>query len=116
MTQTFTLSAPKTVVIWATIGGRTTSSTTGAYATVDMMLYVNGAFLPTGGWNRFNIVNPTSINSFNTCALNTMITLPAGTHTIELRTARTNGTSSVDIGGDASLDTNPGEMTIMVLN
>jgi hypothetical protein len=116
MTQTFTLTAPATVIVWATIGGRTTSSTSGAYATVDMVVYLNGAFLANGGWNRFNIVNPTSINSFNTCAINTMITLPAGTHTIDLRTARVNGTSTVDIGGNAALDTNPGELTILILN
>lgn len=116
LTQTFTLAAPATVIVWATIGGRTTSSTSGAYATVDMIVYLNGTFLANGGWNRFNVVNPTAINSFNTCAINTMISLPAGTHTIDLRTARVNGTSPVDIGGNAALDTNPGELTILILN
>jgi hypothetical protein len=117
MTQTFTLTAPATVIVWATIGGRTTSTTTGAYAQVDMVIYADNNFLANGGWNRFNIVNPTNTNSFSTCAVNTMITLPAGTHTIDLRTFRGAGsTSPVDIGGNASLDTNPGEMTIMILN
>lgn len=117
MTQTFTLTAPATVIVWATIGGRTTSTTTGAYAQVDMVVYADNNFLANGGWNRFNIVNPTNTNSFSTCAVNTMITLPAGTHTIDLRTFRGAGsTSPVDIGGNASLDTNPGEMTIMILN
>lgn len=117
LTQTFTLTAPATVIVWATIGGRTTSSTTGAYAQVDMVIYADNNFLANGGWNRFNIVNPTSTNSFNTCAINTMITLPAGTHTIDLRTFRGAGsTSPVDIGGNAALDTNPGEMTILILN
>lgn len=101
---------------WANIGGRTTSSSTGQYATVDMVLYVDGNFLPSGGWNRFNIVNPTLSNSFAIGTINTMFTLPAGTHTIELRTSRLNGTSSVDIGGNGAIDTNPGEMTIMILN
>lgn len=117
LTQTFTLTAPATVIVWATIGGRTTSSTTGAYAQVDMVIYADNNFLANGGWNRFNVVNPTSTNSFNTCAINTMITLPAGTHTIDLRTFRGAGsTSPVDIGGNAALDTNPGEMTILILN
>lgn len=117
MTQTFTLSAPATVIVWATIGARTTVTTSGSYATVDMVLYVNNNFLPNGGWNRFNVVNPTNTNSFNTCALNTMINLPAGTHTIDLRTFRSaTSNSPVDIGGNSSLDTNPGEMTIMILN
>ncbi len=116
LTQTFTLASPATVMVWATIGGRNTATTSGAYATVDMILYVNGAFLPSGGWNRFTITNPTSANAFSTCAINTMISLPAGTHTIDLRTARLNGTTSVDIGGNAAADTNPGELTIMVIN
>ena len=117
MTQTFTLAAPATVIVWATIGARTTSTTSGSYAQVDMVVYVNNNFLANGGWNRFNVVNPTGANSFNTCAINTMISLPAGTHTIDLRTFRSlTSPSPVDIGGNASLDTNPGEMTIMILN
>lgn len=117
MSQTFTLSAPATVMIWATIGARTTVTTSGSYATVDMIIYVNGNFLPNGGWNRFNVVNPTNANSFNTCAINTMISLPAGTHTIDLRTLRgLSSNSPVDIGGNSSLDTNPGEMTLLILN
>ena len=116
LTQTFTLTAPATVIVWATIGARTTSSTSGQYANVDMVIYLNGAFLPTGGWNRFAVVNPSFANSFNTCAINTTLTLPAGTHTIDLRTARTAGNSSVDIGGNAAIDTNPGELTILILN
>jgi hypothetical protein len=116
LTQTFTLAAPATVIIWATIGGRTTATTSGAYATVDMVVYHNGNFLPNGGWNRFTITNPTSANAFNACAINTILSLPAGTHTIDLRTARLNGNVSVDIGGNAALDVNPGELTILILN
>ncbi len=116
LTQTFTLSAASNVMIWATIGGVNTSTTSGAYSTIDMIIYVNGTFLPSGAWNRFSVVNPTGTNGFNTCAINTMITLPAGTHTIELRTARAFGNTSVNIGGDAVNDTNPGELTIMVVN
>lgn len=116
MTQTINLAASSTVIIWATIGALNTVTTTGAYSNIDMIVYVDGNFLPSGGWNRFSVVNGTGTNSFSTCAINTMITLPAGAHTIELRTARSSGTSSVNIGGNAALDTNPGEMTIMVLN
>ncbi len=116
MTQAFVLTAPATVIIWATIGGTNTSTASGAYSTVDMIIYVDGAFLPNGGWNRFSIVNPNLTNGFSTCAINTMITLPAGAHTIDLRTARPFGSSNVNIGGNAALDTNPGELTIMILN
>ncbi len=117
LTQTFTLAAPSSVIIWATIGGRTTSSTTGQYATVDMVVYLNGAFLANGGWNRFSVVNPTASNAFTNGAINTMLTLPAGTHTIDLRTLRLGtSTSPVDIGGNSSTDINPGELTILIVN
>jgi hypothetical protein len=115
LSQTFNLTAPATVILWATIGGRTTLTTSGAYATVDMILYLNGTFLPTGGWNRFTITNPTAANAFSTGAINTMINLPAGTHTIDLRTARLNGNTPVDIGGNAVTDVNPGELTLLIL-
>ncbi len=115
VTQTFTLATPATVMIWASIGARTTDTNTGAYATVDAIIYVDGNFLPTGGWNRFSVVNPTTANAFSTVAINTIVGLAAGTHTIELRTLRLNGTTSVDIGGNASTDVNPGELSIMVL-
>lgn len=116
MSQTFTLSSPATVMIWATIGALTTTSTSGSYAIVDMIIYANGNFLPNGGWNRFSVVNPTNMNAIGNSAINTMISLPAGTHTIELRTQVSGGDSPVDIGGDSSLEVNPGEMTILVLD
>jgi hypothetical protein len=116
MTQVVNLAATSSVMIWATIGGRTTATGNANHAVVDMVVYVDGTFLPNGGWNRFTVTNPSSTNAFNTCAINTMITLPAGAHTIELRTLRSSGTSSVDIGGNSATDVNPGEMTIMILN
>ncbi len=117
LTQTFTIAASSTVIVWATIGGRTTGTGNANYANVDMIVYLDGAFLPLGGWNRFQVTNPSTTNSFNTCAINTSFTLAAGTHTIELRTLRLAGsTSTVDIGGNATTDVNPGEMTILILN
>jgi hypothetical protein len=115
VSQTFTLTESANVLLWATVGARNTSTTTGAYATIDAIIYINGNFLPNGGWNRFSVVNPTAANAFGTVAINTMVSLPAGTHTVELRTARLNGTTSVDIGGNAAADTNPGELSILVL-
>ena len=41
MTQTFNLTAPATVIIWATIWGRTTLTTSGASATVDTVSYTH---------------------------------------------------------------------------
>lgn len=116
MSQTITVPTGFTanVVISANIGARTTANTTGAYAIVDAIIYLDGNFLPKGGYNRFSVVNPTSFNAFNTVAIDSAISVGAGNHTFELRTARNTGTSPVDIGGNASNDTNPGEMTLTV--
>jgi hypothetical protein len=117
LTQTFTTTTTTRVIVWATIGGRTTGTGSANYANVDMIIYLDGAFLPVGGWNRFQVTNPSTTNSFNTCAINTSFTLAPGTHTIDLRTLRLAGsTSTVDIGGNAATDVNPGELTIMILN
>ncbi len=117
LSQTFTLTGNANVIVWASIGTRNTATTAGAWSNVDAIIYVDGNFLPNGGWNRFSTVNPSAgANGFNTVAINTMITLPAGSHTIDLRTARSNGTVSVDIGGNSATDTNPGELTILVFD
>ena len=117
MSRTITVPAGFTasVVVNASIGGRNTQSTANLYATVDMIIYVDGNFLARGGWNRFSIVNPgVTSNSFTNSAINTAVSVGAGNHTFELRTARLNGTTSVDIGGNAITDINPGEMTLTV--
>ncbi|WP_051236122.1 collagen-like protein [Ottowia thiooxydans] len=116
LTQTFTLSNSADVVVWANIGTRNTSATTGVYSHVDLVIYVNGNYLPDGGWNRFTTVNGSSSNGINTVAINTLINLPAGTHTIDLRTLRNGGNTDVDIGGNSVTGPNPGEMTILVLD
>ena len=115
LTQTFVLAGAANVMIWATVGGRTTLTGSANYSNVDMIVYVDGAFLPSGGWNRFQVNNSSVSNGFNTCAINTMVSLAAGSHTVEIRTLRSAGTSPVDIGGNATVDVNPGELTIFVL-
>ena len=116
MSQTITLAAPSTVIIWATIGALNTSVGGTAYSLVDMVVHINGNPLANGGWNRMFITNTSAVTGMGNCAINTMVTLPAGTHTIDLRTNRSSGNSIVTIGGNSALEVNPGEMTIMVLN
>lgn len=116
MTQTFTLTQPASVIVWATIGALNTTTGVTAYSSVDMVIHHNGNFLANGGWNRMFISNTSASTGLGMCALNTMLNLPAGTHTIDLRTCRAGGTSAVTIGGNPSTDVNPGEMTIMILN
>ncbi len=114
LTLTFTLTQPTTVVVIATIGARNTTINVGASAVVDSVIYANGTFLPNGGWNRFSVVNPNGISGVATNTINTTIDFPAGTHTVDLRTLRSSGTTAVDIGGDAANEGNAGELTIVI--
>ncbi len=116
MSQVITLAAPSTVIIWGTIGALNTTTGGTAYSLVDMVVHINGNPLVNGGWNRMFITNTSAVTGMGNCAINTMVTLPAGTHTIDLRTNRSSGTSVVTIGGNSALEVNPGELTIMVLN
>lgn len=121
LTQTFTIPAGQTadVQILASIGCNNNATTAGAFSLVDFVIYVDGTFLPQGGWNRFGMYNPNpaaaSGNAFNTSAINTFTTLGAGTHTIEVRTARIAGNIAVNIGGDCFIATDCGELTIIIM-
>jgi len=116
LTQTFTVTANTAVMVVASIGARTTGTTSGNYALVDAVIHLNGVPLADGGWNRFTVVNPAATNSFNTTSLNTVLNVLPGTYTIDLRTARFSGNTAVDIGGNSSTEVNVGELTIILLN
>ena len=104
------------VTVMGDIGVRNTSTSVGQYSIVDAIIYLNGTFLPQGGWNRYETLNSSSYsqNSFGVIPLSCTFTLAAGTHTITIRTARFGGNTSVDIGGNCALDTNCGEFSIFV--
>ncbi len=102
------------ITVIGDIGIRNVATTSSAYSIVDGIIYLNGAFLPLGGWNRKETLNGTSQNAFGVLPLSATFTVGAGTHTIEIRTARFGGTVNVDIGGNCAVDTNCGEFTIFV--
>jgi hypothetical protein len=116
MTQTITIPAGMTAKahIHATCGTRNVDATSGDYSHIDAVIFLDGAALASGGWNRLTTVNHSSSNSFGQVSIVTQVTLTAGAHTIELRTKRVSGNTAVDIGGDAVLDATAGEMTIYV--
>ena len=118
LTQTFNVTATTTVAVFASIGGLNASTTAGDYSVVDMVVYLDGNPLTDGGWNRFSVLNPSgaAVNGFATSSINTVFSVAAGTHTIELRTAFNSGTSAVNIGGNSTTEVNPGELTILLLN
>jgi hypothetical protein len=112
---TFTIPTGMTadVNIWAYAGAMETATNSNNYATVDIAIFRNGAFLPVGGFNRITL-DGYNINEFKTTSFFTMETLGAGTYTYDIRGRRNGGTQAVNIGGNCSTDTNCGEIVIMV--
>jgi hypothetical protein len=102
------------VTVIGDIGTRNTVTTSSAYSIVDIVIYLNGAFLPQGGWNRYETLNGSNQNAFGNIPLSATFTLSAGTHNIQIRSARFGGTTGVDIGGNCITDTNCGEFTIFI--
>lgn len=111
LSQTFTTTASSTVWVWASIGGFIEDAFEGDQTVVDIAVFLDGALLPTGGYNRFVAAYP----GIGMGSVNTGFTLAAGTHTIEIRTARSTGNWGVTIGGNGVTDVNPGEMQIMIM-
>jgi hypothetical protein len=96
------------------IGVRNVATATSNYSIVDVVIYLNGAFLPLGGWNRCETLNGNNQNAFGVIPFSATFTVPAGTHTIDIRTARFGGNTTCDIGGNCVTDTNCGEATVFV--
>ncbi len=116
LTAAFTIPAGQTasVTVMGDIGIRNVLTTTSAYSIVDVIIYLDGAFLPVGGWNRIETLNGTNQNSFQVCPTSATFLANPGAHTIEIRSARFGGTVNVDIGGNCALDTNCGEFTVFI--
>jgi hypothetical protein len=116
LSQTFTLTAPATVMIIASIGAFNATTTSGLHSTVDVAIFLNGGLVPAGGYNRIFVPNTvTGQTNFVTTSINTSVQLAAGTHTIALGSQRVTGTTGVSIGGAATTSVNPGELSILVL-
>ena len=100
------------VKIDGVLGGLNNSVVAGRVAIFDAIVYVDGAPLIQGGWNRVTLVNSSAGgNSLGVCTFSTAwVNVGAGTHTIQLYSARLSGTTALDIGGDCTLDTNCGEI------
>jgi len=105
------------VKIDAVLGGLNSSTSSGQYSVFDTVVYVDGAPLPQGGWNRTSVVNPGSnTNSFNVCSISTVWNgVTAGAHTIQLYSSRPYGNSSITLGGDCTTATNCGEIHATVI-
>lgn len=102
------------ITVIGDIGVRNALTTSTAYTIVDVIVFLNGTFLPVGGWNRCETLNGNLQNAFGVIPISATFTVPAGTHTIDIRTAKFGGNINCDIGGNCATDTNCGEITVFV--
>jgi hypothetical protein len=105
------------IKIDAVLGGTNTTTTAGLYSNVDVVVFVDGAFLPQGGFNRTTMLNSSAgANGFNSSTISTVWNnVGAGLHTVQLFSARSAGTTSVNIGGNCTTATNCGEINAIVV-
>lgn len=118
-TQTISLTAGQKVMITAVVGGSITSLTVGQWADVRACIFVNGGFLPTGGYSQMYWDNTSghTTTGGGIIPLSTMYTVPTtGSYTFGLYGLKYAGSGTVQMGGNAAVNSNAGEMTIVVFN
>ena len=84
----------------------------GTRATLDAILYFDGAILPKGAWGRITI----NASTYGALSLTSFLTnVASGSHTLELRSAMNSTTgSTLNIGGNCSTAINCGELHAQV--
>ncbi|HEY4800172.1 MAG TPA: hypothetical protein VII99_13915 [Bacteroidia bacterium] len=121
LSRTITLSSPAKLFITTDGGIQTTSISTSGYSLVDVVINLNGAWMPDGGFKRLTAVNNGGVTgSFEfwdmgvyAATTSGVYTLPAGTYTIDVE-ARLQGGSNATVGGD-NTTVLQGVMQIMII-
>ena len=97
VTQTITVPANCSVLIMADGGMNTTSTVTTSIASIDVAIFIDGAYPTNGGYRRVSAHNPSgsAVNSTGIpWSLSTIQTLTPGTHTIDVRAVYTLGSTT----------------------
>jgi hypothetical protein len=113
---TQTISVPSSSILYiATDGGVAVSTTTTtAYSAVSISLYVDGVAVAPGGYRRVVASNTTSLGNMSTTwSMSLSKTLTAGTHTIEVRAALSQGSTAWVSGDGTSIL--QGEMSVLIV-
>jgi hypothetical protein len=103
------------IEIWAQAGVYLTGGTSTSWAVADIILYRNGTFIPSGGWNRRKLRNgDLNFVAMDVLCLIARETLGPGTYTYQLMSNRYAGNQEVSIGGNCATEVNCGELKIAV--
>ena len=117
LTTTITVPTQTMVCIQTNGGVNTVGTTTTSGSAIDVALVVDGSILPNGGYQRMYADNPTGNATVGNWVANwnmsVILTLSAGTHTVEVDTATVQGQNATVSGGFGAI--NQGTLTIMIL-
>jgi len=119
MSTTITVGTQTMVYIQTNGGVNTIATTTTGGSALDVALVVDGAILPEGGYQRMYADNPTGVGAGNVTNwvanwnMSVILTLSAGTHTIEVDAVYVQGSNATVSGIAGSIK--QGTLTIMVL-
>jgi hypothetical protein len=119
MSTTITVGTQTMVYIQTNGGVNTIATTSTGGSALDVALLIDGAILPEGGYQRMYADNPTGVaagsvtNWVANWNMSVIVTLSAGTHTIEVDAVYVQGSNATVSGIAGSIK--QGTLTIMVL-
>jgi hypothetical protein len=116
LTQTVTVPTSADTFITTDGGAVTTSASTTGFSTFDVFLFVDGALVANGGFQRLYCANTGGVTNIG-CrwSISQAMTLTAGSHTIAVRAIGLfGGGSDATVSGNSTTP-NQGELTVMFL-
>lgn len=115
LTQTISVPGNSVVYISTDGGVANTTATVGAWSAVDISIFIDGALVSNGGYNRL-VTTTGGGGGFNYWSISLATTLSAASHTISVVAAGGNpyATSSATVSGNSS-STLQGELSVLVL-
>jgi hypothetical protein len=113
--MTVTIPANAEVYIATDGGAGTQSISPTGFSSVDIVLFIDGAVVPSGAYQRHIVVNNGGIvGVFGYWSMSQSIALTAGTHTIAVQAAGTGIGSNATVSGDTT-SVIQGELTVLIL-
>lgn len=101
LTQTLTVPAGYSAYMLSEGGLVTTSTATNGYSLVDVVLMVDGAIVPNGGYNRIAAANTTGVIGIsNRWSMSLRVPLSAGSHTFAVQATFNAGTAAATVSGN----------------
>jgi hypothetical protein len=114
LTQTINVPANSQLYISSGGGIQTSSAVAAGFSRVDIVLFIDGAITSAGNYRRVIAANNTGMGSnIENWHMSSAVTLPAGSHTIQVQ-ATLNSGAAATVSGDAT-SVLQGDLTVVVV-